>query len=134
MAEIYTTSAAQQPGAVIGGPGVRDASNAAELAALGARIPVPKAIVLSAASAGAATEWLIASDAGERLAFELISGASANLTIDGSNDGATSAGQIATISLDTVGTLISSPIFHKYNYIKVNHLSGAGVVKVARGV
>lgn len=95
----------------------------------------PNAIVLDNASVGANTGWLPTALGMERYGFNLLSGASAGITIDGSNDGLTSAGQVATVSLDTTGsTFISGPIKPLYPFIRFTVSSGAGVAQIARGM
>lgn len=92
-------------------------------------------IVLDNAAIGATTGWLSASANLERYGFKLLSGASVGITVDGSNDGTTSAGQVATVTLDTIGsTLISAPIKPLYPYIRFTVASGTGVAQIARGM
>jgi len=108
-------------------------AHAADHEAMG--IAVAKELILESVLAGQDTGWLPAAPEAERIAFELLSGASAQLTIDASTDGVTSAAQLATVSLDTTGVqLVSPPLWHRYPYFKVTHLSGVGVVNVARAV
>lgn len=100
--------------------------------------PVGRGLMCSGSS-GVTSGWVAAAPYGERFALELLvatGGAAASLTLDGSNDGVTSSGQIATASLDTTGvTTITPPIKSIYPYIRWTIVgAGSGSVRISRGV
>ena len=101
-------------------------------------VPVAPLVVVADGGSGATSGWIQASPTPERFALELTiatGGAAASLTLDGSNDGQTSAAQIATASLDTTGVqTITPPIKPLYQWIRWTVVSaGSGNVKIARG-
>lgn len=101
-------------------------------------IPVAPLVVVADGGSGATSGWIQTSATPERFALALTTatgGAAASLTLDGSNDGTTSAAQIATASLDTTGVqTITPPIKPLYPWIRWTVVSaGSGNVKIARG-
>ena len=101
-------------------------------------IPIAPLVVIADGGSGATSGWIQASANPERFALELTiatGGAAASLTLDGSNDGQTSAAQIATASLDTTGVqTITAPIKPLYPWIRWTVVfAGSGNVKIARG-
>lgn len=93
---------------------------------------VTKGAILVSGTAGATSGWVSAAPYPERYGLQLVSG-TAGVVIEGSNDSSTVAGTILTASLDTVGSIVSTPINHPYLYIRATVQSGAGVVNVTRG-
>lgn len=101
-------------------------------------VPVAPLVVVADGGSGATSGWIQTSASPERFALELTiatGGAAASLTLDGSNDGQTSAAQIATASLDTTGVqTITPPIKPLYPWIRWTVVfAGSGNVKIARG-
>ena len=93
---------------------------------------VSKALILVSGTVGATSGWLGAATYPERFGFQLVSG-TAVVVVEGSNDQSTVAGTIMTASLDTTGSIQSTPISHPYLYMRATVQSGAGTVNVTRG-
>ena len=103
---------------------------------IGLVVEVANKVVISGGVAGATTGWIPKSANPERFGFQL-TGGSASITLDGSNDMLTSAGQVATVSLDTSSvTYITPPISPAYPFIRftVNAVGASSSVTISRGM
>ena len=101
-------------------------------------IPQSKgAIVLDSSVSGIDSGWLPSSVNPERFGF-LLTGASAVVSITGSDDAASvAAGYSVTITMDTAAsTLVSPPMNFDYKFIKftVMSLGASSSIKVSRGM
>lgn len=95
------------------------------------------AIVLESSASGNDSGWLPSSVNPERFGF-LLTGASAVVSITGSDDAASvAAGYAVTVTMDTAAsTLVTPPMNFDYKFIKftVMSLGASSSIKVSRGV
>lgn len=97
----------------------------------------------AALTVGQSTAWEPTVGWAERFACKLLSGTgTTQVTLDYSNDGATSAGQLGTFDLDVIGqSVFTQPLMFPDNdsgaaasHIRFTVISGTGAVEIGRNV